>query len=224
VRADAGDHHGALACFDTVLSMEDTREKKTAKLGAQVALPRTLDALSAAQASVPEEAVALANEGRALGKEGRTEDALILLERALAVARGYGRAWIDRGACLMLLRRYDEAIVSFDRAMTLDPRSRAVCLQNKGQCLGDLKRSDEALRCYEDAVSLAPESAILWFLRGEMERQVGDGERATRSLTHFISLASSSEPRFSRELERAQRWLSQAAHAEQPEQPGKADV
>ena len=50
------------------------------------------------------------------------------------------------------LKRYDEALASYDRALSLRP-DYAEALNNRGNALQELKRLDEALASYDRALS-----------------------------------------------------------------------
>lgn len=53
------------------------------------------------------------------------------------------------------LKRYQEAIDSYDKAIQLNPNYSNV-YYNKGNSLRDLKRYQEAIDCYDKAIELNP--------------------------------------------------------------------
>jgi tetratricopeptide (TPR) repeat protein len=64
------------------------------------------------------------------------------------------------------LKRYDDAISDFDKALTLKPNySEALC--NKGKSCGTLGRYEEALTAYDAATVLSPDLAEAWLGRGD---------------------------------------------------------
>jgi Tfp pilus assembly protein PilF len=71
----------------------------------------------------------------------------------------------NRGNTLQELKRFDEALASYDRALTLRPND-ARTLNNRGNTLKALKRLDEALTSYDRALSLRPDSADTLYNRG----------------------------------------------------------
>ena len=58
----------------------------------------------------------------------------------------------------MRLERFEEALVSYDRALTLRPDF-AEALLNRGASLHELERFDEALASYNRALTLRPNFA-----------------------------------------------------------------
>ena len=58
---------------------------------------------------------------------------------------------------LRVLGRYDEALVSLDRALLLRP-DYVKALNNRGAVLEGINRLPEALACYDRALALAPAS------------------------------------------------------------------
>lgn len=59
--------------------------------------------------------------GRELINKGDFEQAANVLTEAVALDPGMAQAWNALGFAKMLLRRYDEALADFDRALKLDP-------------------------------------------------------------------------------------------------------
>ena len=63
------------------------------------------------------------------------------------------------------LKRLDEALRSYDRALALKP-DYVEALTNRGVVLADLKRSDEALQSYDRALALKPDDVEALYNRG----------------------------------------------------------
>ena len=90
--------------------------------------------------------------------------------RAAALRRGAARASIrrwrssptaveahnNRGNTLQRLKRNEEALASFDRALALEPRY-VEAHNNRGNALQGLKRYEEALASYDRALALRPD-------------------------------------------------------------------
>jgi tetratricopeptide (TPR) repeat protein len=64
-------------------------------------------------------------------------------------------AWINQGIALHDLKRYDEALASYERALVLKP-DYVEAWSNRGNTLNLLKRYDEALASFERALTLEP--------------------------------------------------------------------
>jgi predicted O-linked N-acetylglucosamine transferase (SPINDLY family) len=77
----------------------------------------------------------------------------------------YAEAFGGRGNALKALRRYDEAIASYDRAISLKP-DYAEALSNRGNALQELKRFAAALANYDRAIALKPDYAEAFSNRG----------------------------------------------------------
>jgi len=94
--------------------------------------------------------------------------------------------YINYGAALRNLERYDEAIEAYDRAIRLDDK-RADAYFNKGRALQALGRLDDAASAYETAIALDPSDARAWVNLGTVQKDLeqfdealGSFERATR--------------------------------------------
>ncbi len=73
--------------------------------------------------------------------------------------------WLEEGDALYDLKRFDDAIHAYDRAIALDP-SYATAYNNKGLALYDLKRFDDAIHAYDRAIALDPSYAIAYNNKG----------------------------------------------------------
>ena len=64
-----------------------------------------------------------------------------------------------------MLKRTDEALASYDRALALKP-DYAEAFYNRGNALQELKRTDEAVASYDRALALKPDYAEAHSNRG----------------------------------------------------------
>ena len=90
---------------------------------------------------------------------------------------------------LRLLKRNEEALQSFDRAITLKP-DYAVAYRNRGIVLRELQRRDEALGSYDKAIALQPNFAEAYRNRGLVLRDLNRLEEALASYDRAIELRS----------------------------------
>jgi predicted O-linked N-acetylglucosamine transferase (SPINDLY family) len=64
-------------------------------------------------------------------------------------------AFNNRGISLQVLKRFDEALASYDRAIALNPEY-AAAFGNRGRAYGELRRLGDALTDFEKALALDP--------------------------------------------------------------------
>jgi tetratricopeptide (TPR) repeat protein len=128
----------------------------------QEALVLVEDAL----AQDPEIPTLLALKGAILDDLGRHQEALALYEAALEhapriaeyvenAALATGVIWRYQGDTLYALKRYQEALASYDEARRLDPEA-STYWQNRGSTLQKLRRYPEAVEAYQRANALTP--------------------------------------------------------------------
>jgi tetratricopeptide (TPR) repeat protein len=94
---------------------------------------------------------ALLARGQQLLDEDAPEEALKVLEEALALHAADTDALVKRGKALEKLGRMEEALVSYDRALELD-NSLTIAHLSKGGVYNRMDRFGEALECYERAL------------------------------------------------------------------------
>ena len=70
--------------------------------------------------------------------------ALKIIERVIKLNPNYGIAWLNKGAVLGNLGRYDEAINSYNQALKINP-NHDTAWSDKGVALGYLGKYDEAI-------------------------------------------------------------------------------
>lgn len=90
----------------------------------------------------------------------QAEDALKVAENTLLLAADNPNVYARHAQALRRLHRYEEAVLSYDKALALDPYY-AWAWNGKGLCLLELGRIDEALYAYHQAVTY--DAGDLWF-------------------------------------------------------------
>ena len=80
--------------------------------------------------------------------------------------------WLNKGASLKSLGRFDEAIQCYDQALRIDPQY-AAAWSNKGNSLASLGRFDEALQCFEQALRITPQLVEAWVSKGASLANLG---------------------------------------------------
>jgi len=102
-------------------------------------------------------------------------------DRAIAAgAKGTPGAevpWYGKGASLILLGRYDEALRAIDTALDMNPRNEVAWL-NKGNALTKMGRLIDALRCFNAALKVNPRYEVAWNNKGNTLARMGHFEEA----------------------------------------------
>ncbi len=83
------------------------------------------------------------------------------------------KLWQVNGMALSRLRRTDEALAAYDRAVELNPEEPSAWL-NRGNLLLSQKRHEDALECYDRALELRPDIGNVW---GSKANALADLER-----------------------------------------------
>lgn len=127
------------------------------------------------------------NQGVALGKEDKLEEALKAFEKAIEIDPRYAWAWNNKGVALDRLSRHDEALKAFEKVIEIDPQD-AKAWFNKGVSLGGLGKHDEALKAFEKAIEIDPQDARAWHNRGEALGRLGRYEKALKAFGKAIDI------------------------------------
>jgi len=144
---------------------------REAQLAAAIRLHQQgqLDAAEAAYAALlkrqPRHFDGLHLSGVAALQNGRLEEGITRIRRAIAINPRAAAAHSNLGSGLLRLGRFAEALTSLDRALKLDPHH-AEAQNNLGYALTKLQRFDEAVAAYDRALALRPEYAEAHSNRG----------------------------------------------------------
>ena len=85
------------------------------------------------------------------------------------------------------MKRYGEALESFDRAVKLSPAKGEVW-NLRGVCLYNLKRYDEALDSFESAIKADPSLVAAWRNKGSLLLQKGRKKEGKKCVDHARKL------------------------------------
>ena len=77
------------------------------------------------------------------------------------------------------LKRYDEAMKCYDKALEIDPKNANV-LCNKGASLNELGKYDEAMKCYDKALEIDPKNANVLCNKGASLNELGKYDEAMK--------------------------------------------
>ena len=99
----------------------------------------------------------------------------------------YDIPWYSKGAALISLGRFEEAIESLDRAIEINPLNE-VTWNNKGNALSRLGRHEEAIDCYDRALKINPNYEVAWNNKGNAYARVGRLQDALKCYDKAIML------------------------------------
>jgi tetratricopeptide (TPR) repeat protein len=106
-------------------------------------------------------------KGSVLAELGRFDEALVSVERSLAIKPKHSEALLNKGNLLSRLQKYHEALDVYHEAFAIGSPSADLFL-GRGNALGGLKRHDEALAAYDDALGIKPDLENAWLGRGNI--------------------------------------------------------
>jgi tetratricopeptide (TPR) repeat protein len=89
---------------------------------------------------------------------------LLASDSAIIYSDNIGLFYINRGNALLYLKRYEEAIAMYDRAIALKPDDASYF--NKGNALRNMNRFEEAIAMYDRAIALDPVDADYYNNKG----------------------------------------------------------
>ncbi|HTB44372.1 MAG TPA: tetratricopeptide repeat-containing glycosyltransferase family protein [Acetobacteraceae bacterium] len=150
------------------------------------ALPAAESAYRAVLAASPRHAATMTLLATVVAQTGRPEEAVRLFDASLKLDRNQELAWFNRGNALFSLKRYAEALASYNRAVALWP-GHAPLQNNRGNALFGLGRKLEALAAFDRAIRTAPDYAEAHFNRGNVLRAL---DRRTEALASFDRAAA----------------------------------
>lgn len=139
----------------------------------------------------PRDDAALSNLGNVLKAMGQLKEALLFQETALTVNRNAPGIWYNRGLVLCEMRRFQDALASFDQAIAMVGGSYPEAQLSRAGALGDLGRLEEGLAGAEAALAAQPDWAEALKLRGILLWRM---KRPDAALDSF-NLALELEPR-----------------------------
>jgi tetratricopeptide (TPR) repeat protein len=130
----------------------------------------------------PKHAQAMHLMGVLLSRQGKHTDGLHFIDAALLIERESASIYNSRANVLVALKRFDEALANFRRAIALNPQY-AVAFGNLGNAYQQLGRFDDAIASYDKAIALDPDDAEAFHNRG----------RALQDLNRLVEAVSSYE-------------------------------
>jgi Tfp pilus assembly protein PilF len=105
----------------------------------------------------------------------------------ISLRPGLDRAHFHRANALHALKRHDEALASYDRALALRP-GLAIAHSNRGNVLQALSRFNEAMASYDRAIALRPRFALAHYNRGNALQDLKRFDDALASYDRALAL------------------------------------
>ncbi len=135
----------------------------------------------------PEHAEALHLLGVVALQSGANEDAIDLIDRAIAIKPDVAAFYCNRGNGFQELKQFERAVASYDQAISRDP-SYADAFFNRGNALRALRQPQQALASFDQAIAIKPAYAKAHFGRGAALQDAGQLEPALASYDQAILL------------------------------------
>ena len=154
----AGQHEGALACYDQALAADDTSSN------------------------------AWYSKAWVLLGLGRNREALECCDRALEHDPGNGEAWYTSASALSSIGRFSEAETRFQRALDCfdeilaSESGNSEAWRAKGTVLANMDRCDEAIACFDRALAVDPQNPESWYQKGLAVVRLPDPVEGTRRI------------------------------------------
>lgn len=146
----------------------------------------------------PAEAQALVAQSDEAWASGKAEEALRLVDAAIAHDPNQAVAHCKRGLILKSACRWAEALAAFERGIELQP-TLAPAYLDRGNALQELGRLEDALASYDRALGMAPTFAAAWCNRGTVLHRMQRFDEAIASYDRALALEPAlDEARFNR--------------------------
>ena len=112
-------------------------------------------------------------------------------ERAIVAARkdvpGAEIPWYGKGATLILLGRYEDALRAIDTALDINPHNE-VAWVNKGNALSKMGLYVDALRCFNAAIKVNARYEVAWNNKGNTLARLGKYEEALQCYERALGI------------------------------------
>lgn len=133
---------------------------------------------------LPNEAALWSNRGNVRLSQNQPLAALADYDQAVALAPDQPDPYLNRGAALERLERWDDAIADYSRVLAINPKD-AAAYNNRGNAKAGLGDWDAALVDYQQAVALDPKFAFARVNAALANYQLGHAEDAIREFRNL---------------------------------------
>ena len=126
--------------------------------------------------------------------QGRCQDGIPELQKALKVAPREQRLRVAVGDCLRKLGKNAEAIREYRQALKADPRLKSLYYRI-GRSIHEVRGGREALAWYERAAREEPQNAMTFYYLGYLYKERGQRQKAVQAFRAFLKLKPDAEER-----------------------------
>ncbi|MEB3295760.1 MAG: tetratricopeptide repeat protein [Synechococcales bacterium] len=129
------------------------------------------------------------NKGIALHNLKLYDEAIACYEKVIETSsdKVQAQAWSSRAAALSELTRYEEALVSCDHAIEIEPDN-IIAWSNRALTLRDMKRYKEAVIVYDKLLNIKSNQSDIWCRRGLAFSDLGYYEEAIHSYDKALEI------------------------------------
>lgn len=138
----------------------------------------------------PNDPYVLQSKANTLFSQLRTHEALAVATKSLSILEQNEAAWNIKTLALIRLNCYEEALADLNRALTWFPTFDKYWHNQASLLYDDLHRYDEALAVCNEAISRGVALAVMWAIKGDVLRALGQQEDAIAAYRHALELAT----------------------------------
>ncbi len=118
------------------------------------------DALEQMALPVRDRAATLVNRGIIYSRTGEPMMAISDYDKGIAMEPGLGEAYVDRGAALIVLTRYDEAVQDLDKGIAMGANRPQIAYYDRGLAQEALGNVRAAYEDYKKATEIEPDFTL----------------------------------------------------------------
>lgn len=133
-----------------------------AKIFSALILFALLLVLLSLPALVQNKATEFNKEGISLLKQGKYNESIRALNKALEIKPDYGPAWANKGTAFLILCKYNESLQAYNKAIEINSND-AVAWNGKGNVFYKMDKYEDALKASNRALEIKPKVAGYWY-------------------------------------------------------------
>lgn len=166
---------------------EDTRIQQAFSLQQTGRLDEASTLIRTLLDSFPSDTRFWASLGIILLQQGKAQEGVEALGKALGLAPNQPMVLCNHGLGLMLMGKHQDALVDFDRAIALQPGLAAAHF-NRGNALREIKQPAEALDAFDQVIVMQPGNAEAHNNRGAALHELGRLDEALAAYDRAVTL------------------------------------